>query len=105
MLAFLTAAYPHYKMTEATAKVYLDGLVDFEPDVLAKAAKTVSHHDEFFPTVARLRSECRLVVMRTRQPGLRELLPARANPEEAKAWVEEIRSRLRGERDGNDEPR
>lgn len=56
IVTVMAAAYPHFKLTEETMKVYGDLLSDIDREELAVAAQECIATSEFFPTIAALRA-------------------------------------------------
>ncbi|HHY95889.1 MAG TPA: hypothetical protein GX513_12915 [Firmicutes bacterium] len=57
LLAFITAFYPDWKLTEATIEAWHEMLHDLEFDVVKTAIKRVISRKRFLPTVAEIREE------------------------------------------------
>ena len=51
VLALMTAAWPNQKITEQTARVWIDMLANVDPQVGIDTARQLIANDQWFPTV------------------------------------------------------
>lgn len=61
LIAYFGSAWPSWKPSDDTADVWLMELSDIDADVAREAAKNLVQHEQFAPSIARFRQECRTV--------------------------------------------
>ncbi|MBK1735764.1 hypothetical protein CKO15_10835 [Halorhodospira abdelmalekii] len=85
-------------MTRERAAVYWDQLHLLEDEPFLHAVKSAVSLEEYFPTVARLRSHYRDVIVRRRQAQPPPVLPPPVNPDVAQHYIDKMKELLRCDR-------
>lgn len=59
VLAKLSMAYPRTEITEGTLMVYVESLIDLNPDYVIRAAKRIPRESKWFPSISEIRDAVR----------------------------------------------